>query len=122
MLSNLNKLNRDTSYLLRKTKSFNKSRYSRNRQYYRTGVFLCLWANILAVVGGYYVLYRLSFKFSYVFPIMLAAVSLFFFSFFSRNLFIGLIKALNSFISRFSLVVLKAYLRSSIALKVSYYL
>jgi hypothetical protein len=32
----------NTSFYLRTTKIFTKSRYSRNRQLYRTGVYLCL--------------------------------------------------------------------------------
>lgn len=39
---------------LRKNKIFNKGRYSRNRQYYRTGVYLCLYINIIAVFGIYF--------------------------------------------------------------------
>lgn len=31
---------------LRKSKYFNKGRYSRNRQIYRTGVYLCFYVNI----------------------------------------------------------------------------
>ena len=31
-----------TIFFLRKVKIFNKGRYSRNRQNYRTGVYLCL--------------------------------------------------------------------------------
>jgi len=36
---------------LRKFRVFNKGRYSRNRQFYRTGVYWCLYVNIIAVIG-----------------------------------------------------------------------
>jgi cellulose synthase/poly-beta-1,6-N-acetylglucosamine synthase-like glycosyltransferase len=80
-------------YTLRKTKSFNKSRYSRNRQYYRTGVFLCLWANIILVIGAYYLFFRLTFKFTYMFIILLTSVALVLFSYFSRNFTAGVLKS-----------------------------
>jgi hypothetical protein len=38
-----------TCLYLRKTKFFNKGRYSRNRQIYRTGVYLCFYINIIAI-------------------------------------------------------------------------
>jgi hypothetical protein len=41
-------------YFLRKELIFSKGRYSRNRQVYRTGVYWCLYINILAVVALYY--------------------------------------------------------------------
>jgi len=91
---NPNNINGTTNFMLRKTKSFNKSRYSRNRQYYRTGVFICLWANIILVMGAYYLYFRLTFKFSYVFILMFSFTSLFLVSFFSRNYFIGFSKLL----------------------------
>ena len=47
-------LNMYTILFLRKNKVFNKGRYSRNRQYYRTGVYWCLYVNIIAVVGIYF--------------------------------------------------------------------
>ncbi len=52
-------------YFLRKNKSFNKGRYSRNRQNYRTGVYWCLYINILALFGLYYLFYRFTFNFGY---------------------------------------------------------
>ena len=41
-------------FYLRKNKLFIKGRYSRNRQYYKTGVYWCLWVNIIAVFGLYF--------------------------------------------------------------------
>lgn len=55
-----------TILFLRKNKVFNKGRYSRNRQYYRTGVYWCLYINIIAVIGIYFWFYRLSMNFSYL--------------------------------------------------------
>ena len=34
---------------IRKSKFFNKGRYSRNRQIYRTGVYICFFINIIAL-------------------------------------------------------------------------
>ena len=60
---NLNKYN---ILYLRKSKVFNKGRYSRNRQYYRTGVYWCLYVNIIAVVGIYFWFYRFTMNFGYL--------------------------------------------------------
>lgn len=51
---------------LRKNKVFNKGRYSRNRQNYRTGVYMCLYVSILSLYGIYYMFYKFSFNFSYL--------------------------------------------------------
>lgn len=51
---------------LRKNKVFNKGRYSRNRQYYRTGAYWCLYVNIVAVMGMYFWFYRINMNFSYL--------------------------------------------------------
>ena len=51
---------------LRKTKIFNKGRYSRNRQFYRTGVYWCLYINIIAVIGMYFWFYRFVMNFGYL--------------------------------------------------------
>lgn len=53
-------------YFLRKNKSFNKGRYSRNRQNYRTGVYWCLYINVIALFGLYYTFYRFTFNFGYL--------------------------------------------------------
>lgn len=50
---------------LRKNRIFNKGRYSRNRQLYRTGVYWCLWLNIIIVYGLYFIFYRFTFNFGY---------------------------------------------------------
>ena len=81
----------NVNMFLRKSKIFNKSRYSRNRQYYRTGVYWCLWLNIIATFSLYYLFYRFTFKFSYLFLLMFSVFGLFFFNFFSRNYLSGLL-------------------------------
>jgi hypothetical protein len=53
-------------YYIRKNRIFNKGRYSRNRQLYRTGVYWCLWLNIMVVYGLYFFFYRFMFNFGYL--------------------------------------------------------
>ena len=73
---------------LRKNKIFNKGRYSRNRQIYRTGVYLCLWINILMVYGLYYIFYKIIFNFNYLWFIFINFIFLFIFiKIFKYNLF-----------------------------------
>ncbi len=73
---------------LRKNKVFNKGRYSRNRQYYRTGVYWCLYVNIVAVVGLYFWFYRFNMNFGYLWWILyLFIFSLFFSRSYSLNVF-----------------------------------
>lgn len=67
-LSKFIKLDNVKNYLIfyiRKNKIFNKGRYSRNRQLYRTGVYWCLWLNIILVYGLYFLFYRFTFNFGY---------------------------------------------------------
>ncbi len=104
--------------VLRKTKSFNKSRYSRNRQYYRTGVFLCLWANIIFVIGSYYAFFRLTFKFSYIFIILLITFSLILFSYFSRNFTIGILKSAARLVNYISISLVLYTMSLALKLKV----
>lgn len=66
-------------YFLRKTKIFNKSRYSRNRQIYRTGVYWCLWLSIFLGWGLYFIFYRYTLTFSYLWWIIYIGLSLFIF-------------------------------------------
>jgi hypothetical protein len=89
--------NEYSNLVLRKTKSFNKSRYSRNRQYYRTGVYWCLWLNIILVFALYYVFYRYTFKFSYIFIFYMASSILCLMSFFNKNYFLGFWQGLYKF-------------------------
>lgn len=63
---NSNNLKNYSFFYLRKNRIFNKGRYSRNRQLYRTGVYWCLWLNIIMVYGLYFIFYRFSFNFGYI--------------------------------------------------------
>jgi hypothetical protein len=63
---------------IRRNKVFNKGRYSRNRQLYRTGVYWCLWVNIIAVFGLYFYFYRFVFNFGYMWwPMFIFILSIF---------------------------------------------
>jgi hypothetical protein len=61
----LENLNNYLYFYIRKNRIFNKGRYSRNRQLYRTGVYWCLWLNIMLVYGLYFMFYRFTFNFGY---------------------------------------------------------
>ena len=67
-----------TFYFLRKTKMFNKGRYSRNRQNYRTGVYWCLYINIMVLFGLYYYFYRFTLNFGYLWWLFFALIASFF--------------------------------------------
>jgi len=85
---NANTLNYMNVLFLRKNKVFNKGRYSRNRQNYRTGVYWCLYVNVVAVVGIYFWFYRFNMNFGYLWWLMYAfIVSMFFSKAVSFNLF-----------------------------------
>lgn len=51
---------------LRKNKIFNKGRYSRNRQTYRTGAYWCLYVNIVAIIAFYFWFYKFTINFGYL--------------------------------------------------------
>lgn len=53
-------------FFLRKSKSFNKGRYSRNRQVYRTGVYMCFYINVIALYLLWFYFYKFKFKFTYL--------------------------------------------------------
>lgn len=61
----LDNTNNYVFFYIRKNRIFNKGRYSRNRQLYRTGVYWCLWLNIMLVYGLYFMFYRFTFNFGY---------------------------------------------------------
>jgi len=68
---------------LRKFRVFNKGRYSRNRQFYRTGVYWCLYVNIIAVIGLHFWFYKITMNYNYLWVLLY----IFFLSFiFSRYL------------------------------------
>jgi hypothetical protein len=77
---NLTKLDNFIFFFLRKNKIFNKGRYSRNRQTYRTGFYWCLWLNIFVVYGLHFIFYRFIFTFGYIWIFLFIFFSLFLFS------------------------------------------
>jgi hypothetical protein len=76
----LNTKNNLTCFFLRKSKFFNKGRYSRNRQIYRTGVYLCFYVNIAVLYSIWFVFYKSSIKFTYLWWIFFMLPSSFIFS------------------------------------------
>jgi hypothetical protein len=63
---------------LRAAKHFNKGRYSRNRQLYRTGVYWCIWLNIVIVYALHFYFYRIVYSFGYIWlPLGLLILSIF---------------------------------------------
>jgi hypothetical protein len=65
-------------YFLRKTRMFNKGRYSRNRQNYRTGVYWCLYINIMVLFGLYFYFYRFTLNFGYLWWLLFSLLGSFF--------------------------------------------
>lgn len=63
---------------LRKNKVYNKGRYSRCRQNYRTGVYMCMYLSIVSIFGLYYWFYKFSFNFTYLWWLFISFVGSFF--------------------------------------------
>lgn len=63
---------------LRKNKVYNKGRYSRCRQNYRTGVYMCMYLSVVSIFGLYYWFYKFSFNFTYLWWLFIAFVASFF--------------------------------------------
>ena len=53
-----------TSFYLRRTRSFNKSRYARNRQLARVIFYIGLYINLLVIFGVFTLFYGFMFKFA----------------------------------------------------------
>lgn len=99
-------------FFLRKNKIFNKGRYSRNRQIYRTGVYLCLWINILMVYGLYYIFYKIVFNFNYLWFIFINFIFIFIFiKIFKYNLFNykNIFKEIYLIINWYSLLIINLF-------------
>lgn len=79
----VNKINIDFFKInfFRLNKLYNKGKFSRNRQTYRTGVFLCIWLTILTVIGMYFYFYTLSIKFTYFYFGFIFFIFLFFYKY-----------------------------------------
>lgn len=58
--------NRNEFQFLRKNKVYNKGRYSRTRQNYRTGVYMCIYLSLSTIFGLYFIFYKFTFKFTYL--------------------------------------------------------
>lgn len=69
-------------FYLRKTKMFNKSRYSRNRQLARVIFYFSLYINILIIYGIFFVIYGLSFESDYFLIVLLVETLISFFVFY----------------------------------------
>lgn len=67
-------INKTSILFLRKNKVFNKSRYSRNRQTYRTGAYWCLYINIIAVIAFYFWFYNFTMNFGYTWWLLYAFI------------------------------------------------
>ncbi len=63
---------------LRKNKVYNKGRYSRCRQNYRTGVYMCMYLSVCSIFGLYYWFYKFTFNFSYLWWFFIAFIGSFF--------------------------------------------
>lgn len=108
---NTKKKNFSDFFFLRKTKIFNKGRYSRNRQIYRTGVYLCLYINILAIYAIYFLFYRFTFNFGFIWLFIFLGSSSFFFSrFFKYNFINNFFFNLNFFFNWLSALIYSIYL------------
>ena len=65
-------------FFLRANELYNKGRYSRNRQTYRTGAYWCMWLTVLSVIGLYFYFYVFLIKFTYVWFLWFTFLSSFF--------------------------------------------
>lgn len=74
----LNTLDAFEFQFLRKNKVYNKGRYSRTRQNYRTGVYMCMYLSVVSIFGLYYWFYKFSFNFTYLWWFFIAFVASFF--------------------------------------------
>jgi len=63
---------------LRKNKVYNKGRYSRCRQNYRTGVYMCMYLSVVSIFGLYYWFYKFSFNFTYLWWLFIGFLGSFF--------------------------------------------
>lgn len=63
---------------LRKNKVYNKGRYSRCRQNYRTGVYMCMYLSVVSIFGLYYWFFKFSFNFTYLWWLFIGFVGSFF--------------------------------------------
>lgn len=62
-----------TFYL--RNEAFNKGRYARNRQTYRTGVLWCVWLTVFTIVLPSYLWYGITVKVSYLYPAFIGTLA-----------------------------------------------
>lgn len=91
---------------LRKNKIFNKSRYSRNRQTYRTGAYWCLYVNIIAVVAFYFWFYKFTMNFGYLWWLLYLLILSFFFARALKHRFYNPINVFTEFKNGFKWLIL----------------
>jgi hypothetical protein len=97
---------------LRKIRVFNKGRYSRTRQIYRTGVYWCLYVNIFAVLGLYYFFYKFTINFGYLWWFLGIFISVFALNKFIKNkyyLYFNFLPAVKSFLTWNKIVLTDLY-------------
>jgi hypothetical protein len=78
--TDFSKINKFKFFFLRKNKVYNKGRYSRNRQNYRTGVYLCFYVSVISIFGLYFMFFNFSFNFTYMWFLFFIFFSSFFFN------------------------------------------
>lgn len=83
-----------TLFFIRKQKFFNKGRYSRNRQLYRTGVYWCIYVNVLAVFGLNYLFYKFTINFLQYWWFFFSILSVFVLPYFFKTSFYSYFKSL----------------------------
>ena len=95
---------------LRKNKVYNKGRYSRCRQNYRTGVYMCMYLSILSIFGLYYWFFKFSFNFTYLWWPFALFISSFFIPQIIKYRLYNPIVLINKFIllSRWFLIFLRS--------------
>ena len=106
-----NSINSVGFQFLRKNKVFNKGRYSRCRQNYRTGVYICMYLSVVCIFGLYFWFYKFSFNFTYLWWFFIAFVGAFFVPKAVKFRFYEPKRVLQSFIGVFnwSLLVIKSF-------------
>lgn len=72
-------------FFLRKSRMFNKSRYSRNRQTTRVAFYLSLLVNILVILGVFTLFYKILFKLALLWWPFFALLGSFFLGSFIRT-------------------------------------
>lgn len=102
---------------LRAARHFNKGRYSRNRQLYRTGVYWCIWLNVVIVYALHYYFYRVVFSFGYLWlplglmTLVMFSSRLYKYRFYDVDNLIQEFKEFNNFVYYQSLYIRNNYLQ-----------